>query len=383
MAKKICIDAGHYGKYNRSESVPEFYESDFNWKFRLLLKKYLEDYGFQIVLTRNNKDVDMDLVARGKCAKGCDLFLSIHANWAERKSADYPVSYVPINGSGDELGLKLAQCVAEIMDTVEPGEIQSKRSTDGKSDWYSVIYGAASVGVPGIILEHSFYSNERSARWLMDENNLDRLARAEAEVIALHYGVELPAPKEEYLVISGAYTVRKNADDKLAKVRTVYPDAVMIKAGGYYKILVEKYVQIDRAKEKLLEVKSKGLDGYISTDAEYEVVVQNEKPATYTQEQFVRELQDAIGADVDGQAGPETLSKTPTISRWVNADHAAVRAVQKRLYALKYTEVGKADGIAGAKFEAAVKHFQRDNDCTEDGEITAKNKTWRKMLGME
>jgi hypothetical protein len=98
---------------------------------------------------------------------------------------------------------------------------------------------------------------------------------------------------------------------------------------------------------------------------------------------FVWDVQNSCGATVDGKAGSETLSKTVTLSRWWNRKHKAVLAVQKRLLALGYTEVGEADGIAGAKFTAAVKHFQKDNGCTVDGVITAKNKTWRKLLEME
>jgi peptidoglycan hydrolase-like protein with peptidoglycan-binding domain len=56
--------------------------------------------------------------------------------------------------------------------------------------------------------------------------------------------------------------------------------------------------------------------------------------------------------------------------------------VQKRLIALGYTEVGEADGIAGAKFTSALAHFQQDNGCWVDGVITAKNKTWKKLLGI-
>lgn len=102
-----------------------------------------------------------------------------------------------------------------------------------------------------------------------------------------------------------------------------------------------------------------------------------------TLDMFIREIQKSIGASVDGIAGPETLGKTVTLSAVKNRTHKAVKPVQKRLMVLGYTEVGEADGIAGAKFTQAVKHFQKDNGCYADGEITAGNKTWRKLLGMK
>lgn len=103
----------------------------------------------------------------------------------------------------------------------------------------------------------------------------------------------------------------------------------------------------------------------------------------FDQTEFIKEVQRCCGAKVDGIAGQETISKTVTLSESKNRRHAAVKAVQKRLYALGYTEVGEADGIAGIKFTNAVIHYQEDNRCWVDGEITAKNKTWRKLLGME
>lgn len=103
---------------------------------------------------------------------------------------------------------------------------------------------------------------------------------------------------------------------------------------------------------------------------------------SYNLKAFVTDVQKAFGAGVDGVAGPITLSKTLTLSTKVNAKHAAVKAVQKRLLALGYAEVGAADGEAGPKFTSAVAHFQQDNGCTVDGEITAGQKTWRKLLGM-
>lgn len=107
------------------------------------------------------------------------------------------------------------------------------------------------------------------------------------------------------------------------------------------------------------------------------------KPSGYTLEAFVRDIQQATGSKVDGIAGPETLANTLTLSAVLNHKHPAVYYVQRRLKALGYTEVGTVDGIAGGKFTTAVKHFQKDNGCAADGEITARNATWKKLLGME
>jgi hypothetical protein len=102
----------------------------------------------------------------------------------------------------------------------------------------------------------------------------------------------------------------------------------------------------------------------------------------YDREDFVREVQTALKLPVTGVCNNKTLDKTVTISAKKNKKHVLVKPVQKYLYALGYTQVGNVDGVAGAKFTAAIKAFQKDNGCTADGEITAKNKTWKKLLGM-
>lgn len=103
---------------------------------------------------------------------------------------------------------------------------------------------------------------------------------------------------------------------------------------------------------------------------------------SYTLEAFVRDVQSIIGATVDGDAGQETLSKTITVSLTKNNRHKIVRPIQKRLMALGYKQVGQADGIAGGAFDAAVKALQKDCGFVQDGEVTARNKTWKKLLGM-
>lgn len=105
--------------------------------------------------------------------------------------------------------------------------------------------------------------------------------------------------------------------------------------------------------------------------------------STYKLTTFIKQVQKACGAKVDGIVGSETIGATITVSETHNRRHSVVTPIQKRLYSLGYTEVGSADGVAGPKFTLAVKHFQSDNGCVVDGEITAKKKTWRKLLGMK
>lgn len=101
----------------------------------------------------------------------------------------------------------------------------------------------------------------------------------------------------------------------------------------------------------------------------------------YDKTSFIKDIQKAIGAKVDGIAGKETLSKTVTISRTKNNRHAAVLPLQKYLNLLGY-DCGTADGIAGIKFHNAVIAFQREHYCITDGEITARARTWQKLLGL-
>ena len=194
---KICLDAGHYGKYNQSPAEPGYYESEMTWKLHLLQKKYLEAYGIQVVLTREKQENDKGLYARGMGEKGCDLFISDHSNAVGsgiNNNIDYPAAYCAINGSADGIGMALAQTVGTVLNTRQPARIEHRRGKNG--DYYGVLRGATAAGVPGLILEHSFHTNAAIARWLLNTENLDRLARAEAAVIALYYNIDVPEPEK-------------------------------------------------------------------------------------------------------------------------------------------------------------------------------------------
>ena len=67
------------------------------------------------------------------------------------------------------------------------------------------------------------------------------------------------------------------------------------------------------------------------------------------------------------------------MSKTKNNRHAVVKPIQNYLNYLGYN-CGTVDGIAGTKFDNAVKKFQKVNGCVADGEITAKKNTWKQLL---
>lgn len=227
---RICLDAGHYGKYNRSPANKSYYESDMNWKLHLMLKKYLEQYGIEVILTRKDQETDLGLTTRGKASKDCDLFLSIHSNATGNKvneSVDYPVVIVPLDGSADKIGNSLAACIEEVMGTKQKGRIYKREGNHG--EYYGVIRGAVAVGTPGIILEHSFHTNTRSTNWLLNDDNLDTLAKAEAKVIAEYFGIDTEKSSVIYRVQVGAYSVKANAEAMQKKLKKAGFDAIIVK----------------------------------------------------------------------------------------------------------------------------------------------------------
>lgn len=247
MGIKICLDAGHYGKYNRSPVVPAYYESDMNWKLHLMQKEILERYGFEVVTTRANQATDRALVDRGMASKGCALFISDHSNACATESVDYPIAIcllddkkIIIDDEARAIGEKLAAVVASVMGTKQAGRVGTRQAAsdrDGNGilddEYYGVLHGAKMAGTPGIIIEHSFHTNTAATKWLSNDDNLRKLAEAECAVLAEYYGMtgkEEQEPVPEKHNMSRAEFIEfvgKIAQDDWKKRHIVLPSVVV------------------------------------------------------------------------------------------------------------------------------------------------------------
>ena len=207
MSKKICLDAGHVGsKYNQSPVVKTYYESAMVWALHLKLKAQLEARGFQVVTTRASIDTDLGVYERGTASKGCDVFISLHSNACGTKSVDYPVVYRAYDNKNnvDTLALKLAKKVGELMGTTQAGRTATRKNSSG-GEYYGVLRGARAVGTPYyMLIEHSFHTNTKATKWLSKDANLDKLAVAEADILAEFFGMESSTETEKTAIMGKA-----------------------------------------------------------------------------------------------------------------------------------------------------------------------------------
>ena len=241
MAKNgmtICLDAGHYGKYNRSPVVPAYYESDFTWKFTNFEKAEYERLGFTVILTRSDKDKDLALDKRGKMAKGAALFKSNHSNACGTESVDHPSVIIPVEYKGVDfegckiLGNRIGENCHKVMGTKQVAKVyfkdagydRNKNGKGGDDEYYGVMHGAQSVKCPRyMIVEHGFHTNRANATWLLNDENIKRLAISEAQVVAQFLlGLEPSDTHVDETEPIGTITYITKAGDTLSKIAKDY-----------------------------------------------------------------------------------------------------------------------------------------------------------------
>ena len=220
-AIRVLLDPGHdKAKYNKG-AVPGYWEGAQMWRLYQFLRPALERRGFIVAGTKSKCDQAVTVTTRGRMAAGYDVFISLHSNACADPAVDRPVGIYfvddncgPIDEESKELAVLLSEVVAVTMDTRGAAQQYSQKSSrdrdgDGlkNDDYYGMLYGAHQAGTPGVILEHSFHTNEQAALWLLSDANLRRLAEAEAAALAEYYGMSggasTSAPtttKEEFTV---------------------------------------------------------------------------------------------------------------------------------------------------------------------------------------
>lgn len=246
----IMLDAGHYGKVNKSPALSSYYESQMTWPLHRYLKAELEKYQNVVVDgTRAAQSKDMAVYDRGVASKGYDLFLSLHSNATGSKATDYPLVITQKGNTSDPLAKSLGQAIQKTMGTKQDYQVWQKLNSDKKTEYYGVLRGAKAVGTKGMILEHSFHTNLAAAKWLSEDENLKAMAEAEADVIAAYYGLSktgtddlVPSKPESFTVSSTAYNALTLKWRKSANAQGYFIYRATSKNGTYTRVKTIKNV---------------------------------------------------------------------------------------------------------------------------------------------
>ena len=270
MAKKIItLDPGHGKDGNKSPNNPAYVEGTQMWHFANKLKVSLEQYGFEVVTTRPNITDKPELSDRGGTAgkNGSCIFLSLHSN-SPGKSSDgtynasitgVTVYYSMTRAENKEISDKLGKRISEVMGNYFRGSKIKQYPDKEGVDYYGVLRSAAQTGCKcALLVEHGFHTNLKDSNFLLDDNNLQILADAEAEVIADYFGMKkvVPAEAKLYRVQVGAFTNKSLAEKTLAKVKSAgFEDAYIMSTNVAVSEPLPVAKSIDQLAQEVIEGK--------------------------------------------------------------------------------------------------------------------------------
>lgn len=239
----VCIDPGHYKGASKlqGENIYDYEEGVFTLKVALALRDELKQYGIRSYLTRESDSINISgyvnekldrgkISLRGEQAKGDDLFVSIHTNANKDNANGYPTCSQPIDinktiilvnriAIGSDQIIQMADEIGQAVTTVNYEQkicntdqfqyVDKDHLTEWSDlyndslqvqgtvcyrwgehgDYYGVLRGASTVGVPGMIIEHGFHTIEEVRRQAMQEDLAQKWAEADAYGIAKGFGV--------------------------------------------------------------------------------------------------------------------------------------------------------------------------------------------------
>lgn len=208
----IIIDAGHGGLDGGAANAPKT-EKEYN----LLIAGYLRDEliadgRFEVHMTREG-DTYLNKLSRALniLTYNADLMLSLHCNSNDSTSVDGSEAYVSVidRYNASDLAVMILDNISESV-PIRRGKVKTREDTGDslgiyywsdemqwdmpgesslgvKSDYYSMNTWSSKFGTPSIIIEHAYVSNKNDAEILESDENLKKIAAAEAKALCDYY----------------------------------------------------------------------------------------------------------------------------------------------------------------------------------------------------
>ncbi len=183
----IVLDPGHGGS-DGGCAYGNLKEKDLNLTISKKTKKYLEDAGFTVYMTRSS-DKYVELEDRVKFAKDkkATAIISQHINSGSGKGVE---CYYSVDGNGKSLASKMCSNTASATGMNNRGAKNKESNSNPGKDYYAIIRYARSSSdggaITGLIMENGFIQKDYD--YLDSDDELADIAKANAKAIINYYG---------------------------------------------------------------------------------------------------------------------------------------------------------------------------------------------------
>lgn len=169
------------GAQGINTKTPEY---KINMEVALKLKDYLEQAGFQVVMTKTDNNKTMSNIERAKVGNEANaaLVIRIHADSAESSSAKGASMLIPSNNEYTKGVYKESKAFGQVIFGTLINEVGMKsRGVIERSD----LTGFNWSKVPVVLVEMGFLSNSQEDKNLSDDGYQDKIAKAISKGVVL------------------------------------------------------------------------------------------------------------------------------------------------------------------------------------------------------
>ncbi len=165
----VVLDAGHGGN-DQGAKVNNLQEKKITLMTTLLVKKYLTEMGYHVILTRS-RDVYLTLPKRVDIANKTEdaIFVSIHYNSSRNAQANGLEIFYCNTAKEVKASKKLAQCVLS--------QLISQTHAASRGVKHGNFHVIREAEVPAILVEGGFMTNPEERALLRTKEYLERLAK--------------------------------------------------------------------------------------------------------------------------------------------------------------------------------------------------------------
>ena len=179
--RTVILDPGHGGFDHGARSIRGLDEKDLNLDIAKRIRPYLKRQGYRVIMVRD-KDIFIPLGTRARLSNSHPdaVFVSIHCNWATRRSARGIEVY--------HYSQKSEPFANQVLKEILPAYHATSRGVK-----YARFYVLRHNERPAILIEVGFVSNYQENNYLQNPHTRETLAKDIAHGIIVRHGPLRPA----------------------------------------------------------------------------------------------------------------------------------------------------------------------------------------------